>query len=608
MTMQALDANAVLNVAGGAVRQPMRDGTATQPEALAVLLARQRAAFLRDGPPSLVERRANLKKLRAAVLARKADLEAALDADFGHRSRHETAIMEVLPLTWGIDFLHKNLRRFMRRERRRVALPMRFARADVEYQPLGVIGIVAPWNYPLSLALMPLATALAAGNRAMIKPSELTPATSAVLVALVTETFSEDEVTVVTGDASIGAAFAALPFDHLFFTGSTAVGRAVMRAASEHLVPVTLELGGKSPVLVDRGQPLDRVAADIVYGKLANAGQTCVAPDYVVLHEGDVDGFVEAWGRAVAAFYPDGPASQDYTSIVSARHYDRLRGLLDDAQAKGARVVETGPSPERAKDRAHTLPPTLVFNVHGDMRIMQEEIFGPVLPIVTYRNLDEAIAFVNARPRPLALYYFGSSATNRTRVLTRTTSGGVTINGTILHYVQDDLPFGGVGASGFGAYHGIEGFRAFSHQKAVFDVGRWNGGALLRPPFGRLTNMILAWMLRVRQHGLAGSNRGSQRDRDPRFSRTRVGPVDRRRTLAVVVSGLPVGPSRVTGYDCPTARLPVEGTPGRIAQHGGDHRSTAFLRDHRGRRGAARRAQIHGPPYARRFEHRRRQP
>ena len=389
-------------------------------------------------------------------------------------------------------------------------------------------------------------------------------------MALVAETFSEDEVTVVTGDASIGAAFAALPFDHLFFTGSTAVGRAVMRAASEHLVPVTLELGGKSPVLVDRGQPLDRVAADIAYGKLANAGQTCIAPDYVLLHEGDVDGFVEAWGKAVAALYPEGPASQDYTSIVNVRHYDRLRGLLDDAQAKGARVVETGPSPERAKARAHTLPPTLVFNVHDDMRIMQEEIFGPVLPIVTYRDLDEAIAFVNARPRPLALYYFGSSATNRTRVLTRTTSGGVTINGTILHYVQDDLPFGGVGASGFGAYHGIEGFRAFSHQKAVFDVGRWNGGALLRPPFGRLTNMILTWMLRP-------ASTASQAPIEVRNEivihascRTRVGSVDRRRTLAVVVSGLPVGPSRVTGDCRPTARLPVEGTPGRIAQHGGD--------------------------------------
>ena len=214
------------------------------------------------------------------------------------------------------------------------------------------------------------------------------------------------------------------------------------------------------------------------------------------MHEADVDGFVEAWDKAVAALYPDGPASEDYTSIVNVRHYQRLHGLLDDARAKGARVVETGLSPEHAKRRAHTLPPTLVLNVHDDMRIMREEIFGPVLPIVTYRDLDDAIAFVNARPRPLGLYYFGSSAPNRRQVLTRTTSGGVTINGTLLHYVQDDLPFGGIGASGFGAYHGIEGFRAFSHQKAVFEVGRWNGGALLRPPFGRLTNFILSFMLR----------------------------------------------------------------------------------------------------------------
>jgi coniferyl-aldehyde dehydrogenase len=496
MTTQALDANTILTVAGRVVHQPTQEGTATRPEALSRLLARQRAAFLQNGSPSLAERRANLKKLRAGLLARRADFEAALDADFGHRSRHETALMELLVVTWGIDYLHRNLRRFMRRERRNVALPMRIARAYVEYQPLGVVGIVAPWNYPFSLALMPLATALAAGNRAMIKPSELTPATSDLLVSMIAETFSEDEVAVVTGDAATGAAFAALPFDHLFFTGSTAVGRAVMRAASEQLVPVTLELGGKSPVLIDRGQPLGRVAADIAYGKLANAGQTCVAPDYVLLHEADVDAFVAAWSNAVAALYPEGPASEDYTSIVNVRHYERLRGLLDDARAKGARVVETGSSPEQAKPRAHTLPPTLVLNVHDDMRIMQEEIFGPLLPILTYRDLDDAIAFVNARPRPLGLYYFGSSAPNRKQVLTRTTSGGVTINGTLLHYVQDDLPFGGVGASGFGAYHGIEGFRAFSHQKAVFEMGRWNGGALLRPPFGRLTNVILSFMLR----------------------------------------------------------------------------------------------------------------
>jgi coniferyl-aldehyde dehydrogenase len=459
-------------------------------------MARQRAAFLRDGPPSLAERRAHLKQLRTAVLAWQRALEEALISDFGHRSRHETAILEVLTLVWGIDYLHNNLRRFMRPVRKHVAVPMRFATARVEYQPLGVIGIVAPWNYPVALALMPLATALAAGNRAMIKPSELTPATSDLLGKLIAETFPEEHVTVVPGDAAVGAAFAASPFDHLVFTGSTAVGRAVMHAASENLVPVTLELGGKSPVIVDEGQSLDRVAAHIAFGKLANAGQTCIAPDYVLLPDREIEPFVQAYHTAVAAMYPSGPASADYTSILSERHFNRLRALLDDARAKGARVINAGPVPDQAQMRAHTLPPTLVLDVTDDMRVMQEEIFGPVLPIVTYRELDEAIARVNARPRPLALYYFGGSGTTRTKVLTRTTSGNVTINGTLTHYAQDDLPFGGIGASGIGAYHGIEGFRAFSHAKGVLDQGRWNAGVLLRPPFGRFANVLLKWALR----------------------------------------------------------------------------------------------------------------
>ena len=303
------------------------------------------------------------------------------------------------------------------------------------------------------------------------------------------------------------------------------------------------------------------------------------------MHEADVDAFVEAWDKAVAALYPEGPASEDYTSIVNVRHYERLRGLLDDARAKGARVVETGPSPEHAKRRAHTLPPTLVLNVHDDMRIMQEEIFGPVLPIVTYRDLDDAIAFVNARPRPLGLYYFGSSAPNRRQVLTRTTSGGVTINGTLLHYVQDDLPFGGIGASGFGAYHGIEGFRAFSHQKAVFEVGRWNGGALLRPPFGRLTNFILSFMLRQARTTSGAPIEVRNAAVIHASDRTRVGPANRCRTLAVVVARLSVGSTRVT-YKCSVGRLPMEGTPGRTAQRRGEERPTAFLRHHRRRDGA----------------------
>jgi coniferyl-aldehyde dehydrogenase len=461
--------------------------------ALDQILAHQRTAFLRDGPPSLSQRRADLKKLKKAILTRRSEIEDVLSADFGHRSRHESAIMEILVLIQGVDHLHRNLRRFMRPTRRHVALPMRFGSARIEYQPLGVIGIMAPWNYPFSLALMPLATAIAAGNRAMIKPSEFAPATSDLLVRLLAEIFPEEQVAVVTGDASVGAAFTALPFDHLIFTGSTPVGRAVMKAASDNLVPVTLELGGKSPVIAGKGHALDHGAAGIAYGKLANAGQTCIAPDYALVHEDDIEAFTAAYDKAVASLYPNGPASDDYTSIINDRHYARLTGLVDDARAKGGRILEVGRKPVDARRRPHTLAPTIVLDAKDNMRVMQEEIFGPVLP---YRDIDEAIAYVNARPRPLALYYFGSDGGDRRKVLSRTTSGNVTINGTLMHYAQDDLPFGGVGPSGMGAYHGIEGFRTLSHAKGIFKQGRWNGGNLLRAPFGRLTETILKLMLR----------------------------------------------------------------------------------------------------------------
>ena len=291
--------------------------------------------------------------------------------------------MDVVSVILGIDYLHRNLRRFMRPTRRHVALPFRLGSAWIEYQPLGVVGIVAPWNYPVSLALTPLATAIAAGNRVMIKPSEFTPATSNLLAAMVGDTFPNDQVAVVTGDAAIGAAFSGLAFDHLLFTGSTAVGRAVMRAASENLVPVTLELGGKSPAIVQKGYSLDYAAAGIAYGKLANAGQTCIAPDYLMVHEDDVAPFVAAYDKAVASLYPNGPASDDYTSILNGRHYARLNELLSDARSKGARVVESGPKLRDANSRPHTLPPTIVLGATDEMRIVKEEIFGPVLPILT---------------------------------------------------------------------------------------------------------------------------------------------------------------------------------------------------------------------------------
>jgi len=461
---------------------------------LNAILARQRAAFLRDGSPSLTARKADLAKLKRAVKAHLADFETALNDDFEGRSSHETAILEGMALVGGITYLRRNLARWMRPESRHVEMHFLPGRARVVYQPLGVVGIMSPWNFPVGLSLMPLATAIAAGNRAMIKPSEFTPATSALLAKVLSEIFPEEQVAVVTGGPEVGAAFSALRFDHLVFTGSTPVGRAVMKAASANLVPVTLELGGKSPAVIAKDASLARAAQSIAFGKLSNGGQICVAPDYALVPEAEVEAFVAAYDAAVRSLYPAGPSSSDYTAIVNERHYHRLNSLIDEARAKGAKVVEVGVDPEAARRRPHTLAPTVVLGATSDMEIMREEIFGPVLPVVPYRDIDEAISRINAGERPLALYYFGGNGADRRRVLERTTSGNVTINDTLLHYAQDDLPFGGVGASGMGAYHGIEGFRALSHAKGIFEQSRWNLTGALRPPFGWVSGFV-SWFL-----------------------------------------------------------------------------------------------------------------
>ena len=463
---------------------------------LGSILAVQRAAFLRDGSPSLAQRRSDLNRLKSAMIARRKEIEDAVSTDFGHRSRHETAIVEVLGVIEGIKYLDRNLRKFVRPTHRHVALQMRFGKARVEYQPLGVVGVMSPWNYPVNLSLMPVVTAIAAGNRVMLKPSEFTPATNAVLAAMLGEIFPEEQVAVVNGDATIGAAFSALPFDHLVFTGSTPVGRAVMKAASDNLVPVTLELGGKSPVIVARAHSLEHAASRIIFGKLLSAGQTCIAPDYALIHETEIDAFVKTYDRIAKTSYPEGSTSDDYTSIINEQHYARLKGLIDDARVKGAKIIEVGNRPGDASGRPHTLPPMLVLGVTDSMRIAHEEIFGPILPILPYRDIDDAIAYVNARPRPLALYYFGGNDVDRRKVLSRTTSGNVTVNGTFTHIAQDDLPFGGVGESGMGEYHGMEGFRTLSHAKGIFEQGRWNSMDLLRAPFGSRANALLKFFLR----------------------------------------------------------------------------------------------------------------
>lgn len=457
------------------------------------VLNRQRAAYVRDGAPSLSRRRDDLQRFRAALIAHRGDIETAIDRDFGGRARQETAMMEVLGVINGIDYLVKHLKSLMKPSRRGIDTQLLFGRNWVEYQPLGVVGVISPWNYPINLALMPVVTAIAAGNRVMLKPSKFTPATNAVIAAMFSEVFTADQVALAEGD---GQSFSTLPFNHLVFTGSTAVGKSVMRAASENLVPVTLELGGKSPTIVARGHATEKTVERIVFGKLLSGGQTCIAPDYALVHEDDLDTFIASYDSLVKRFYPEGPTSRDYTAIINDKQHSLLQALIDDAAAHGATVIQVGERPEDAALRPHTLAPTVVLNVTDEMNIAHEEIFGPILPVFTYRTIDEAIAYVNDRPRPLALYYFGARDAQRRRVLDRTTSGNVTINGTIMHVGQDDLPFGGIGASGIGKYHGSEGFRALSHPKGIFQQGRFSFVDLLHAPYGSRADRILGFFLR----------------------------------------------------------------------------------------------------------------
>jgi coniferyl-aldehyde dehydrogenase len=376
----------------------------------------------------------------------------------------------------------------MRPERRRAGMPFGLlgAKARIEYQPLGVVGVISPWNFPIQLTFSPLAGILAAGNRVMIKPSEFTPRTSALMAEAFAKAFDATEISVVLGGPQTGADFASLPFDHLLFTGATNVARHVMRAAAENLVPVTLELGGKSPVVLSDSAKLEVAARRLMMGKTLNAGQICLAPDYVMVPEGKLGAFVEASTAAVGQLYPTLLDNPDYTSIVNKRHYDRLQGYLDDARAKGAEVLELNPAGEDFRQQPHhKIAPHLILNPTDDMAIMQEEIFGPLLPVKTYQAFEETIDYVNAHPRPLGLYYFGESGAEERALLDRTTSGGVTLNDVIMHVAQEDLPFGGVGPSGMGAYHGYEGFKTFSHGKSIYRQSRIDMHSLgMAPPWG----------------------------------------------------------------------------------------------------------------------------
>ena len=465
--------------------------TITSSEKMRSLLDQQRAAFLKEGTPTYEVRLNRTERLIALMVENQDKIANALNDDFGHRSKAESLFADVLFVVDGFKYNMRHLREWMQPEIHEAMFPD--AEARVEYQAKGVVGVVSPWNFPWNLAFNPVGYVVAAGNRVMLKPSELTPATSALMANLVNQYFDAVEFAVVQGGSESGAAFTALPFDHLSFTGSTKVGSTIMRAASASLTPVTLELGGKSPALIGRLADLGDAVRRILTAKTFNAGQVCLTPDYVLLPSGLEERFVANAKTAVASMYPQLRNNPDYTSIINDGHFKRLRNLLADAKSKGAEVIELNPSFEDlSDDAARRFAPTLVFGVTDDMNVLQEEIFGPLLPVIAYETIDEAIAFINARSRPLALYYFSNDSAEERQVLDRTTSGGVTVNDCMTHAFDHSLPFGGIGASGMGAYHGKQGFLTFSHARSIYRQSKTpEAELLLRPPFGETVKAFL---------------------------------------------------------------------------------------------------------------------
>ena len=456
---------------------------------------RMRALTRTGTAPTLAERRDRLDRLRAMLLDNESAFVAAISEDFCHRSPHESRMLDILMTLNTLRHARRNLGRWMRDERRPVDLAFQPAKAWVRHEPLGVIGIISPWNYPLFLALGPLVDALAAGNRAMIKPSELSPRTSALLAEKVAESFDPTEITVITGDAEMAAAFSSLPFDHLVFTGSTAVGRKVMQAAAPNLTPVTLELGGKSPVILCDDYAVRKAAKSIAFGKFLNAGQTCIAPDYALVPRAKVNEFAEAIIAEARAKYPSLANNSDYSSIISPRHYARLAGAIEEARLGGARILQLE---DDGAAEFRKIPPTVVIDAPDASLLLREEIFGPILPIIAYDTLEEVAAYINARERPLALYAFSKDSQRLKGILDRSISGGVTLNGTMLHAAQESMSFGGVGASGMGGYHGHDGFRRFSHARSVHKIGFINVFESLGPPWGALANRIAGFLSRRR--------------------------------------------------------------------------------------------------------------
>ncbi|NQZ46092.1 MAG: coniferyl aldehyde dehydrogenase [Erythrobacter sp.] len=461
------------------------------------LLELQRSSFTASRPEPMSMRKDRIKRAMALLKDHGESLCKAMSADFGNRSIQQSMLTDIAGTIGAGKGALSHMDKWAKPSKRKVQFPLGLlgAKAEVRYEPKGVIGILSPWNFPVQLAFSPLMQVLAAGNRAMIKPSEFTERTSLLMAELVSEYFTPDEVAVVTGGPEVAAVFSSLPFDHLVFTGSTPTGRRVMQSAAENLVPVTLELGGKSPVVMGRSADFAKAGERIAMGKMLNAGQICLAPDYMIVPEEVESQAIAGVTNAAASMYPTVLENDDYASIVSDRHFERLQGLVEDARDKGAEVIEVNPAGEDfGSANQRKMPLTVLRGVNDDMTVMQEEIFGPVLPVKTYKAVDEAVDYVNEHDRPLGLYYFGEDKSEQERVLTRTISGGVTTNDVIFHVSMEDLPFGGVGPSGMGSYHAIEGFREFSHARAVYhqpkiDVAKLSG---MKPPYGKALDKTIA--------------------------------------------------------------------------------------------------------------------
>ena len=465
-------------------------------------LTRQREDYLQEGVVTAETRIDRLQRGADVLIKYNTKLVDALNTDFTCRPREVTLLTDIGAGIAPMKHAIKHVRKWMKPEKRPTMFPFNLlgGRSRVEYQPLGVVGVIAPWNFPVNMVFAPLAGVLAAGNRAMIKPSEFTPATAELLVEMIHEAYDEKEVAIFNGGAEVGQAFSALPFDHMIFTGATSIARHILAAASRNLVPVTLELGGKSPVVISRGADLEKSIGRIMLGKTLNAGQICLAPDYLMVPEEKLQDVIEAAKTAVTNMYPSILNNPSYTSVINERHFSRLNDYLAEAQERGQTIVPINPADEDFGSQQGTLkiPPTLVPQPADDLKMMEEELFGPLLPIRTYSNFEETIDYINSKPRPLAAYYFGEDAAEEDALISRTTSGGVCVNDVVMHVAQEELPFGGVGPSGMGAYHGQKGFQTFSHAKSVYRQSNFNIGKLggMLPPYSKATENTIKMQLK----------------------------------------------------------------------------------------------------------------